>query len=67
MVGEIEKVFKENDNGFIAIAIEWGDWKHDHLFCDHLMKKMGYTKNTEHLTGQDGSDCYSSIHFYSKN
>lgn len=49
----------------VAINIEWGDWKHEHGWCDELMKKMGFTLNNEEVTEEDGSDCYSAIHYYS--
>ena len=53
-------------NGLIKIEIEWGDWKHNHLFVDHLMKAIGYTKIDERVTEEDGSDCYSATHTYKK-
>lgn len=58
----------DNYNGLpvIQVAISWGDWKHDHLWCDHLMGYLGYTKIGEQLTEEDGSDCYSAIHNYIK-
>ena len=46
--------------------IEWGDWKHDHKFCDDLMRVLGYDLLQEELTEEDGSDCYSAIHYYVK-
>jgi len=69
----IQKIFKENDvwyeydilgNRGVEINVELGDWKHDHLFIDHLMKENGFVKTDEVLTWEDGSDCYSSIHTY---
>ena len=71
----IEKIFKENDvwyevdystNNEIMIFVEYGDWKHDHLFIDYLMEKNGFLKTDEVLTWEDGSDCYSSVHHYKK-
>lgn len=53
-------------NGVVEISISWGDWKHSHMFADNLMKKLGYVKEDEELTEEDGSDCYSSIHYYKK-
>ena len=32
----------EYDDGTIEITIEWGDWKHDHIYCDMLMEEKGY-------------------------
>ena len=56
----------ENENGCISIEIEWGDWKHTHGYSDYLMEEMGYKCTAEEVTEEDGSDCYSSIHFYVK-
>ena len=50
----------------VQIEISWGDWKHDHAYCDHLMKQKGYVCTDEQVTEEDGSDTYSAIHFYEK-
>ena len=72
---EIRELFKEkklyaevmeHSNGCISVEIEWGDWKHDHGYCDYLMKENGYICTDEQVTENDGSDCYSSIHNYEK-
>ena len=53
----------------ITVEITWGDWKHDHLCCDFLVgdylnsHSVHYMKS-ETLTEEDGSDTYSSIHYY---
>lgn len=51
--------------GEIAIEVSWGDWKHDHLCLDLLLKE---TFNLDCIrnetTEEDGSDTYSSIHYY---
>lgn len=67
--------FRENYAGFsaeilsletmeIAIEIEWGDWKHGHNYADYIMGQHGFIKTDEQVTEEDGSDCYSSIHYY---
>lgn len=56
----------ENGNGTLSIEITWGDWKHDHMFCDYLMREKGYRLIDEDVTEENGSDCYSSIHTYKK-
>lgn len=70
---ELNKYLRERDADYseiyetdelITISIEWGDWKHSHLRLDYLMKQVGYVLTDEKLTESDGSDCYSSIHFY---
>ena len=48
----------------VMVEIEWGDWKHDHLRCDDLMKAKGYSLVEEEITEEDGSDCYSAIRHY---
>ena len=50
----------------ICVEISWGDWKHDHGWCDSLMGYLGYSKIGEQETEEDGSDCYSSIHNFIK-
>ena len=48
----------------IYIEIEWGDWKHEHGYADYVMKTKGFRKTNEEVTDEDGSDCYSSVHYY---
>ena len=61
-------VFGEIDetDDFIIVHILWGDWKHEHAYCDYLMEKKGYKLVREKVTEQNGSDCYSSAHLYLK-
>ena len=56
----------EHANGSVSVEIDWGDWKHYHAYCDHLMKQIGYDCTDEQVTEENGSDTYSSIHFYEK-
>lgn len=56
----------EGRGGIIMISIEWGDWKHEHMYCDYLMREKGYRLIDEtNVVGND-SDCYSSTHIYKK-
>ena len=49
----------------VGVLIEWGDWKHDHLRADYLvLEQLGGRCIGCRLTEEDGSDCYSAIHFY---
>lgn len=57
----------EHINGSISVEIVWGDWKHDHAYCDYLMREKGYILMDEQVTEENGSDCYSSIHYYEQN
>lgn len=63
---EVDCEVYEHANGCISVEIEWGDWKHEHLFTDHLMKKIGYSCTDVQVTEEDGSDTYSAVHFYEK-
>ena len=54
------------DDDKIAISVSWGDWKHSHLRLDYLMKQLGYILIKEEETEENGDDCYSSIHYYTK-
>lgn len=77
MIQEIERYLRNNDADFeyiqegetagvplLTITVEWGDWKHSHKHLDYLMKEKGYELLGEHVTEEDGSDCYSSEHIY---
>jgi hypothetical protein len=50
----------------VAVSISWGDWKHSHLWCKTLMGYLGYNQIGERVTEENGSDCYSSEHYYIK-
>ena len=56
-----------NSEGTTSVEISWGDWKHEHIYCDCLMRYLGYeTECEEEVTEENGSDCYSAIHYYKK-
>ncbi len=70
---DIKRIFKENElcyeyavnnNGTIEVHIDWGDWKHDHLFIKYIMWKNHYRQINEVVTEEDGSDSYSSVHYF---
>ena len=52
-------------NETLQIHID-GDWKHDHIFINELMKSLGYTLIAERDSISDGSDFYYSRHVYLK-
>lgn len=57
------------DSEVFVTEIQWGDWKHEHAYCDFLIKEFakenGYeTRCSVEVTEEDGSDCYSAIHQY---
>lgn len=67
------KIFKDKGyyyeigtlQGRVSVEIIWGDWKHDHSFVDYVMRNdLGLKKVDETITEEDGSDTYSSIHYF---
>lgn len=59
------EIYSNKDEETI-IGISWGDWKHDHGYLVELMKHIGYEEYDEIVTEEDGSDCYSSEHYFRK-
>ena len=55
-----------NDFNMVDVNIEWGDWKHEHMYCDVLMKELGWELDSECVSDEDGSDCYCSTHTYKR-
>lgn len=58
-------VYPNNEN-LLDVNIDWGDWKHDHKYCDYLMEKIGWELESECVSDDDGSDCYSATHTYKR-
>ena len=75
-IQEIQAAFKEVrlsvdalyqiEENEILVCISWGDWKHEHLACEQIMKRLGYTQVQEVITEDNCSDCYSSEHTFIK-
>ena len=71
---KIYNIFKENKLSYdysvigdnVEIEVYWGDWKHDHRWCNDLMSYIGYECREEVVTEEDGSDCYSATHYFYK-
>jgi hypothetical protein len=72
---EIQKLFSSNkmfydftidSKGIIEITVEDGDWKHDHLSLQHIMREAGYVFNGRHIPeDQDnGDDSFTAIYLY---
>lgn len=55
----------ETYNTFV-IFIDWGDWKHEHLYLNHLMDKLGLIYKNCVITDENDSDCYSAEYEYYK-
>lgn len=54
-----------NQRPGICVQIDWGDWKHEHLRANYLIEEhFGLTCTSEQTTEENGSDCYSALHFY---
>ena len=75
---ELNKHLEENDFHYqaradymdeLVIEINWGDWKHEHLRADALVRDFFMNRGilvtpTQEVTEEDGSDVYSAIHYY---
>lgn len=61
---DVHELLPEYGKGDICIPVSWGDWKHSHLWLDQLMHAAGYELVEELVTEENGSDCYSSEHYY---
>lgn len=56
-------------DGRLAIAVKDGDWKHDHHYLDEVVREFFFDKGLfvdieEEVTDEDGSDVFSSNHYY---
>lgn len=58
------ETYPHNELPVICVEIHKGDWKHDHWCCDDILAEAGYVKMGEKTTWDDGSDCYSSVHYF---
>ena len=53
-------------NNIVVVNIDWGDWRHSHLWARDLMRYLGYVQVGVVVTEEDGSDCYSAEHTFVK-
>ena len=61
------EVYQYNQsNAAYVVNIEWGDWRHQHLWARDLMSYLGYVEIGSKVTEEDGSDCYSAEHYFLK-
>lgn len=56
----------QHDMPVLVVNIEWGDWRHSHLWAKDLMSYLGYKEIGNKVTDEDGSDCYSAEHYFLK-
>jgi len=61
----VDAIYRVEENE-ILVCISWGDWKHEHLACEQIMKKLGYIQVQEVITEDNGTDCYSAEHTFIK-
>ena len=61
---DFDEIWYDDDG--VAISVNWGDWKHSHAYLKYLMGELGYIQVEEELTEEDGSDTYSSIHYFKR-
>lgn len=50
----------------VAVEVIWGDWKHEHWKLDCMVRECFPDLRSIHevTTEENGSDCYSAIHYY---
>ena len=61
----VDAIYQIEENE-ILVCISWGDWEHEHLACEQIMKRLGYTRVQEVITENIGADCYSAEHLFIK-
>ena len=74
LIDKVSKFFKDNDlhygwgvtlAGNVEVEVYDGDWKHDHIYLDWVMRENGYEKLDERQYGEPtGGDWYSSVHVF---
>jgi hypothetical protein len=60
---------EETTDGRLAIEIDNGDWKHDHIYVDSLVQTFFNNKGLwvsveQDTTEEAEDDCYSATHYY---
>ena len=54
-----------DEQGFIKIVVDNGDWKHDHLVLKHIMAKAGYFCFGRHIPDEEtGDDSFSAVYLF---
>lgn len=57
-------VYTDEEHDMIKVDVIRGDWKHSHRMADIIAEELNGEKIGERVYESDGSDTYSSIHFY---
>lgn len=72
---EIELFLLKNDLDFdnvdyindkVVVTIWYGDWKHEHRYCDVLMQELNYKLDYIEMLEDSDSDNYSAMRVYEK-
>lgn len=75
LVNEVDKLLNDNnlyynvfdaEDNTVAIEVE-GDWKHDHAYLNNFMQEHGFVFNGEDSVENNGTDFYTSTHYFKKN
>ena len=79
VVNDLQNIFAEDklypdmflEGNKLTICIEWGDWKHDHLYVDRLVDTyfkespdFELISSDKVVTDEDSSDTYSADHIF---
>ena len=58
--------FTIDSQGYIQITVIDGDWKHDHIALQHIMREAGFISFGRHIPeDQDnGDDSFTAIYLY---
>ena len=52
-------------DGELEVDVPDGDWKHDHIFLEHIMRNAGYEQVEVRMYGPPtGGDWYSAVHVF---
>lgn len=54
----------QGDIPLLVVSVNWGDWKHSHIYLDRVMAEKGFFKISENITEEDGDDAYSAEHIF---
>ena len=54
--GELYGEVQTTADGKITVDIEWGDWKHEHVYLRYLMEQKGFIQTDEKITEENSND-----------
>ena len=57
--------FTVDEQGYVKISVENGDWKHDHLCLRQMMNKAGFVFFGRHIPEEEtGEDVFSAVYLF---